>query len=315
MDARNPKERSAQAVAQKPKQAMNLVKLIERYGSEDKCHAYLESLRWPDGVQCVRCESPKISRLRERKQYECDSCRYQFSVRVGTVFEGSHLPLWKWFLATYMMIESRKGMSANQLKRSLGVSYKTAWYLCHRIRWAMGEGIEPKLTGTVEIDETYVGGKTRGPPNALKNKTMVLGAIERDGRVVFRVEGAKRADREILHGFVKDVVAEDAEAIYTDEHHGYQGIGDEDTRHETVSHGQEAWVRGDVSTQSIESVWSLLDRSVIGSFHQISTKHLPAYLDEIQFRFNNRKNPFIFRDVLLRMIDTDALKYAELVKP
>lgn len=313
MDASDPKERSAQAVAQKPKQAMNLVKLIERYGSEDKCHAYLESLRWPEGVQCVRCASPKISRIRERKQYECDSCRYQFSVRVGTVFEGSHLPLWKWFLATYMMIESRKGMSANQLKRSLGVSYKTAWYLCHRIRWAMGEGTEPKLTGTVEVDETYVGGKTRGSQNVLANKTMVLGAIERDGRVVFRVEGRKRANREILHSFVEDVVHEDAEAIYTDEHYGYQGIGDENTRHETVSHSQEEWVRGDVSTQSIESVWSLLDRSVIGSFHQISTKHLPAYLDEIQFRFNNRKNPFIFRDVLLRMIDTDALQYADLV--
>lgn len=312
MSARNPEQRAAQAKKLAPRQQIDLVKLIERFGSEDKCHAFLEQLRWPEGVRCPRCGFAKVSRVYERKQYDCGSCRYQFSVRVGTVFEGSHLPLWKWFLATYMMIESRKGMSANQLKRTLGVSYKTAWFLCHRIRWAMGEGTEDKLSGTVEVDETYVGGKSRYPN--VRTKTMVLGAIERNGRVVFRVEGKSHATREKLHKFVSDVVSDDAEAIYTDQHWGYQGIGDEDTKHETVNHHAEEWVRGEVSTQSIENVWSLLDRSIMGSFHQISTKHLPAYLDEIQFRFNNRQNPFIFRDVMLRMVDTEALQYADLIK-
>jgi len=143
---------------------------------------------------------------------------------------------------------------------------------------------------------------------------MVLGAIERDGNVVLRSYGRNRADKELLHGFVSSVVAEDAEAIYTDQHHGYQGIGDGDTRHETVSHNREEWVRGDVSTQGIESVWSLLDRSVVGSFHQISGKHLPAYLDEVSFRFNNRKNPFLFRDTILKLIETDPLTYAQLIQ-
>jgi transposase-like protein len=313
-DLSDPKVRSAQAVALKPRQDVNLVKLIERFGSEDKCHAYLEGLRWPEGVRCPRCGKDKVSRIVARKQYDCDSCRYQFSVRVETTFEGSHLPLWKWFLATYLMIESRKGMSANQLKRTLGVSYKTAWFLCHRIRWAMGEGAVEQLTGTVEVDETYIGGKARYPRRSMDNKVMVLGAIERDGRVVFRTEGKHRADRATLQQFVKDVVADDADAIYTDQHQGYDGIGDGNTRHETVSHSREEWVRGDVSTQNIENVWSLLDQSIIGSFHQLSSKHLPAYLDEISFRFNNRTNPFLFRDTILKLIEADPLTYAQLIK-
>jgi transposase-like protein len=312
-DLANPKVRTAQAVALKPKQDVNLVKLIERFGSEDKCQAYLEGLRWPEGVRCPRCGSAKISRIVKRAQFDCDSCRYQFSVRVDTAFEGSHLPLWKWFLATYLICEARKGVSANQLKRTLGVSYKTAWFLCHRIRWAMGEGETPKLTGTVEVDETYIGGKSRYP-NPYANKTMVLGAIERNGRVVFRVEGRKQANREILHRFVADVVADDAEAIYTDSHYGYQGIGDENTRHESVSHSREEWVRGDVHTNSVENVWSLLDRSIMGSFHQISTKHIGAYLDEIAFRFNNRENPYLFRDTILKLIAAEPLTYAQLIE-
>ena len=290
---------------------MNLVKLFEDFGSEDRCHAYLEDLRWPDGVRCPRCGFQKISRIARRRQFDCDNCRYQFSVRVDTVLHDSHLPLWKWFLAVYLMCESKKGVSANQLKRTLDVSYKTAWYLCHRIRWAMGEGEPEKLSGTVEIDETYIGGKRKA--SEPENKTMVLGAIERGGRVTFRVEGRQPATRETLHRFVKQAVADDAEAIYTDSHHGYQGIGDHNTRHETVSHHREEWVRGDVGTQNIESVWSLLDRSIIGSFHQLSSKHLPAYLDEISFRFNNRKNPFLFRDTILKLVEADPLTFKQLV--
>jgi transposase-like protein len=292
--------------------AMNLVKLVEQFGSEDRCRSYLEILRWPEGVRCPDCGFQSVSRIKTRNQFDCNRCRNRFSVKSGTVFHDSHLPLWKWFLATYLMCESKKGMSANQLKRTLGVSYKTAWYLCHRIRWAMGEVQPEKLTGTVEVDETYIGGKGRGP-NAWRDKTMVLGAIARDGRVILRAEGRVQANKERLHRFVDDVVADDAEAIYTDGHWGYQGIGDEDTRHETVSHIQEEWVRGDVHTNTVENVWSLLDRSIIGSFHQLSTKHLPAYLDEISFRFNNRENPYLFRDTILKLVEADPLQYRELV--
>jgi transposase-like protein len=293
------------------RQAMNLVKLVEQFGSEDRCRAYLEALRWPDGVRCPQCGSQSISRITTRNQYDCNGCRNRFSVKSGTVFHDSHLPLWKWFLATYLITESKKGMSANQLKRTLGVSYKTAWYLCHRIRWAMGEGEEAKLSGTVEVDETYIGGKQHGP-GAFREKTMVLGAIERGGRVVFRVSPHSRANTKELHDFVQQVVADEAEAIYTDANPGYKGIGDENTVHESVSHQREEWVRGDVSTQSIESVWSLLDRSIMGSFHQLSAKHLGAYLDEISFRFNNRENPFLFRDTLIALLTGENLTYEEL---
>lgn len=298
---------------------MNLVKMIEKFGSEDRCREYLEDLRWPDGVTCPRCESKKISRIVKRNQFDCDSCRYQFSVRVGTVFHDSHLPLWKWFLATYMMVESKKGMSANQLKRTLNVAYKTAWYLCHRIRSAMDVADPKLLTEVVEVDETYVGGRARsGSKRAqgqgtTRGKTMVLGAIERGGSVRFHVE-QRKASVIVLHAFVESAVNDDVAAIYTDQHPAYRGIGDENTIHETVDHSAKEWVRADVHTNTLEGVWSLLKRSIIGSYHQLSAKHLASYLDEIAFRFNNRDNPFLFRDTLKAMLDAETLTYAELTQ-
>jgi transposase-like protein len=291
---------------------LDLCEMIEAFGSEPKCHAYLEGLRWPEGVKCPRCSSEKISRIIERKQFDCDACRYQFSVRVNTILHDSHLPLWKWFLAVYMMIQSRKGVSANQLKRTLGVSYKTAWYLCHRIRKAMAEMNAMKLGGTVEVDETYIGGKNRGKGTSarLENKTMVLGAVERGGRIRLRVE--KRADRKTLRKFIDENVGGWAQNIYTDEWKAYGNMSDFDTQHETVDHSKEEWVRGDVHTNSVEGVWSLFKRSIIGSYHQVSAKHLDAYLDEFEWRFNNRKNPYLFCDTLLKLIESESLPYEQL---
>ena len=144
-------------------ESTTLIRLIERFGSEEKCRAYLEGLRWPNGPECPRCgEFTTISRIASRSQFECDACRYQFSVTAGTLLHDSHLPLWKWFLAVYLMCESKKGISAKQVQRMLDVSYKTAWYLCHRIRDAMGPDNQPLLTGTVEIGETLVGGRRKG---------------------------------------------------------------------------------------------------------------------------------------------------------
>jgi transposase-like protein len=300
------------------RQEFDLAELIERFGSEDRCHDYLEDLRWPDGVKCPRCDSDKISRIAKRRQFDCDSCRYQFSVRVGTLFHDSKLPLWKWFLAVYLMCESKKGISANQLKRTLGVSYKTAWYLCHRIRSAMQDEDGTLLRGIVEADETYVGGKLGGFSSKKEaarhrrdNKTVVLGAVERGGRVRLRV--APDASSKSVKAFLKDVVADDAEAIYTDSHRSYRGIADEDTKHEWVDHSRDEWVRGQIHTNTVESVWSLFDRSVIGAYHKLSVKHLPAYLDEAAFRWNNRKNPFLFRDTILRLVEGETLPYQELV--
>src|SRR5208337_1559601 len=141
-----------------PMKDMNLIQLIEQFRDEDQCRKALERMKWPDGIKCPRCGSEKISRIYKRDQFDCDSCHYHFSVTAGSIFHDSHLPLWKWFLATYLMVESKKGMSANQMKRTLSVSYKTAWYLCHRIRKAMLE-VNPERIGAdggiVELDETY----------------------------------------------------------------------------------------------------------------------------------------------------------------
>jgi transposase-like protein len=291
---------------------MNLPKLIERFGSEEKCRAYLEDLRWPDGLECPRCEAKTISRLTDRAQYECSKCRYQFSVTSGTVMHDSHLPLWKWFLAIYLITESKKGISAKQLQRMLGGSYKTAWYLSHRIRDAMGDTDEKPLRGIIEADETWHGGKKRGTGSGpyASGKKIIIGAVERGGEVRLRVAGGR--DKGTLHRFLGEVVSDDAEGIYTDDWVGYVGIADEDTFHEVVNHAAKEWVRGNVHSNTIESVWSLFKRSVVGSYHQVSVKHLPAYLDELEWRYNNRSNPFLFRDTLRRLTDSETLTYKTL---
>ncbi len=296
---------------------MNLPDLIEQFRSEDKCREYLEDLRWPDGVRCPRCGNDSVSRIEKRNQWECneESCRYQFSVTAGTVFHDSHLPLWKWFLAIYLIGESRKGISAKQLQRTLGVSYKTAWYLGHRVRSAMEDGSPVPLGGIVEIDETWIGGKYRRSKGKAKdNKSMVLGAIERGGELRLEVrKGPGRESKVSYRGFVKDTVDDKAEFIFTDSDSSWGDMTDWNTKHRKVNHREEEWVRGIVHTNTVEGVWSLFKRSVIGSYHQISAKHLPAYLDEMAFRFNNRDNAYLFRDTLLRMIEGETLPYEELV--
>lgn len=292
---------------------MNLVKLIEQFGSEEKCRARLVELRWPNGVNCPRCESHSVSTIAERSQYDCNACRYQFSVTAGTIFHDSHLSLSKWFLAIYLMTESKKGMSALQIKRTLDIAYQTAWYLCHRIRAAMRDINSELLRGIVEVDETYVGGKTRHMGRGYKgNKAIAIGAVQRAGKI--RLQVITHANKATLHKFIADNTAPDTEAIYTDELPAYWGIEDADTRHESVCHSAEEWVRGDVHTNGIESVWSLLKRSIVGSYHKVSIKHLDAYLDELEHRFNNRKNEYIFRDTLTKLVCAPSLPYRTLVK-
>lgn len=306
------------------KPAIDLMKLIERFDTDEKCRITLEKLRWPSGVRCIRCDSEKISRNYKRNQFECDPCGYHFSVTAGTIFHDSHLPLRKWFIAIYLISESKKGVSALQLKRNLGVAYKTAWYLCHRIREAVKNDADCELlSGIVECDETYIGGKAKNMHRSkvaklkrdmggYQNKTMVLGAIERGGNVRVQVAGERFASREILHAFIKSKLANDTALIVTDELQGYQGIEDKDTLHATVKHWQKEYVRGIVHTNTLENVWSLFKRSIVGSYHQVSVKHLDRYLDEFEFRFNNRENPYLFRDTLLRLLQASNLEYKTL---
>jgi transposase-like protein len=231
----------------------------------------------------------------------------------GTVFQDSKLPLWKWFAAVYLMVESKKGVSALQVKRMLGIkSYETAWHLCHRIRSSM-EGDEGKLDGIIEVDETFVGGEQKGigSGNYRKYLPMVMGAASREGQIRLRV--GDRATRETLEGFIKSV-AGNVEAVYTDEGGGYRDLY-KTYRHETINHRQDEWVRADVHTNTVEGVWSLFKRSIVGSYHHMSVKHLPAYLDEMEWRYNNRENPHMFRDTILKLVENDALTYRELVHP
>ena len=298
------------------KDSVNLCSLIEQFGSEHKCREYLEALRWPDAIMCPRCKSINISKITKRHQFDCDKCRYQFSVTAGTIFNDSHLPLWKWFLCVYLLCESKKGMSANQLKRVLGLSYKTAWYLCHRIRAAMKEVNQEPLDGIVEMDETFVGGKTRGRhwKRENNNKVPVIGIKQRNGELrFFKAEDVKSGT---LAKYIKENISQDVHVIMTDEFPSYPPAivkaGMEDTCHLTVNHHDGVYVDGDITTNGIESAFSLLKRGIIGSWHKVSAKHLPAYLDEMTFRFNNRSNPFLFRDTMMKLLEAPVLEYKKL---
>jgi transposase-like protein len=289
---------------------MNLVELIKDFADESKCRAYIEKLRWPNGIECPRCESVKVYRIVKRDQLLCSSCEYQFSVTVDGIFHDTHLPLWKWFLATYLLTESRKGMSANQMKRMLNVSYKTAWYLCHRIRAAMLEVAPPKLGGTVEIDETYVAGKKRRW-RAKGDVSVVIGIRQRNGDLrLIRAKDAKSATvREIINANIGGRV----EVIMTDESAIYPWALDKMQKnlHKTINHSRE-YAHGDVHTNTVDSAFSLLKRGIVGTWHKVSAKHLPAYLDEMCFRFNNRKNDYLFRDTLIKLILSPNLEYKDL---
>ena len=294
---------------------INLFDLIDRFGSEGKCREALADLRWPDGVACLDCGSVHITDLPKRGLFQCSSCRYQFSVTTGTIMHDTHLPLRKWFMAVYLIVEAKKSLSAARLGRTIGVSYKTAWHLHHRTRRALStEGA--LLKGIIEIDETFIGddgigggGKGVGG-DTTSHKTVVLGAKQRGG--AFRLETAPDRSRKTLHEFIQDHVAEDAEAIYTDDRAAYDGVAGRDTRHETVNHGAEERARGDVHTTGIAGARSPFKRTVTGSSHQISRKHLDLYLDELEFRFNNRKNPHIFREALKELVAADPMEYATL---
>lgn len=202
---------------------MTLPEVNNLYATDDRCRELLERLRWPEGVMCPRCKDTRVSRLKQYARYECVGCEYQFTVTSGTIFHDSHLPLPIWFLATLLLCEAKKGMSAMQLKRTLWGqhkgSYKTAWYLCHRIRAAMSQVDRPMLDGTVEMDETYVGGKQKGlcrPGFGDSNKQVVVGIRQRGGDV--RFFHAADAKSGTLAKYIKENISEDVDVIITDEY-------------------------------------------------------------------------------------------------
>jgi transposase-like protein len=277
-----------------------------------KCRELLARLRWPEGPQCPRCKVPAVELETEKQLFYCKDCDYQFSVTAGTIFNDSHLPLEKWFAATFLLCQAKKGMSACQIQRTLGIGgYKTAWYLCHRIRAAM-KGAQSMLDGTVEIDETYIGGKFRkGMPRT--EKQVVIGIRQRGGQLhlIHAADAKAKTVREILGGNL----SEDVDLIITDEAtiYPFALTKDQLTKHKTIQHKKE-YVNGLVHTNTAESAFSLLKRGIMGTWHNISAKHLQAYLDEMVFRFNRRYNPDLFLDTLRHMVTAPVLTFKKLTK-
>lgn len=310
---------------------MNLIDVTKQFKTDDDCLAYLETMRWPDGIRCPVCGCDRISKITRKtvsknkrtRIYQCleETCKQQFSATSGTIFNDSHLPLTKWFMALALIVDAKKSMSAKQLQEHLGIgSYRTAWYMAHRIRKAMVNEGSADLQGIVEMDETYLGGKAHGAGSNWRRrqkelKQVIVGIKERGGRV--RMFHAPDAKIETLAKYIKEHVSADVEAIMTDELPAYPkalrlALVDKN-KHFTVNHSAKIYVEGNITTNGIESAFSLFKRAVIGSYHRISIKHLHRYLSEFETRFNARKADDRFNPTLRRMLGVEAMPYAELI--
>lgn len=297
---------------------MTVLDIQNVFDTDSKCREILCRLRWPKGPECPRCKCPAIELATEKQLFYCKDCDYQFTVTAGTIFNDSHLPLNTWFMAVLLLVEARKGFSANQMKRTLGVSYKTAWYLCHRIRAAMREVERPMLDGTVEVDETYVGGKLRGsqrkPGFGDNTKQIVIGIRQRDGEL--RFFHASDVKQGTVAKYIRENISTDVDVLVTDEHPVYPyaiaEAGVEQGKHKRIQHKSKIYVQGNVHTNTVENAFSLLKRGIMGTWHRISAKHLPAYLDEMTFRFNRRKRSDLFVDTLRHMVTASVLTFDQL---
>lgn len=285
---------------------INLSTLSKLFSDEDKARELLEHLRWHGDPVCPHCDAhkaypitPKEGSKTRKGLWKCAGCRKQFTVTVGTIFEGSRIPISKWLMAIHLLCSSKKGISALQLSRNLGLTYKTAWFMCHRIRYGMSqEPLRTKLKGTVEADEAYFGGRLdnmhiidktrrgldgRGP----KHKAPVVTLVERGGRV--KTHHMEHVTSMNITKVLRDCIAPDNAFLMTDEAMPYKNAKHMFLGHETVNHSEKEYVRGVVHVNTAESVHALLKRGVMGTYHHWSKKHLHRYLAEFDFRWNFRK--------------------------
>src|ERR1700730_4190703 len=264
--------------------------LFELFPDQETARTYIEGQLWPNGPRCPVCGLGERITARKEGFYRCNQCKEDFTVRTGTIFERSHVPLHKWVYAMYLLVTARKGISSVQLAKEIGITQKSAWFLLHRLREACGDDFK-KLCGIIEIDETYIGGieankhehKKLKAGRGTVGKTAVLGVRERGGRTVATpIEGA---DKETVQAAIHQHV-EIGSALHTDEAGAYAGVGDSGFSHDTINHSAGEYVRDDVTTNGIESVFAVLKRALISLYHHASPKHLGRYVDEFSFRLN-----------------------------
>ena len=282
---------------------LNLSKLAKHFSDETAARELLEAMRWPNGAECPVCgQMATVYRMLKivgsvkpgrPGLLRCRQCKKQFTVTTGTVFEDSHIPISKWLLALYLLAASKKGMSAHQFHRTLGITYKSAWFMAHRLRYAMSEGpLAELMQGTVEIDETYIGarhkrGTKRGRPGPDSHKTPVVALVERGGRV--RAFPMPRVTADNLEAAINAHVAPDA-TMMTDEFSAYGLVSKRTGReHHTVNHANKEYVRGNVHSNTAEGFFSLLKRGITGVYHHVGRGHLNRYCDEFSFRYEHRK--------------------------
>jgi transposase-like protein len=294
--------------------------LFELIPDQETARVYLESRLWPNGVICPQCKSGERITTRKDGFYACNACdKLKFTVRTGTIFERSHVPLNKWIYAMYLLVTARKGISSLQLAKEIGVTQKSAWFMLQRLREACGSDMD-KLRGIVEVDETFVGGLEYAKHENKKlkegrgsvGKTPVLGMRERGGRTKAFPIAAN--DLPTIQAAIHDSV-EVGSTLYSDQHGAYSGIGGLFFHHASVNHSDGEWTRGNISTNSIESVWAVLKRGLHGVYHHASRKHLHRYVDEFTFRLNAGR---VARHTLLRLdsfiaaVANKRITYAEL---
>lgn len=279
---------------------LTLMEVMKRFSTEEAARTYLEEILWPTGKVCPHCKNAEQTKIwaiaanPEKKiragLNQCGACKKQFTVTVGTIFEDSHIPLNKWLLAWYLMCASKKGVSSLQLQRILELgSYRTALFMTHRIRHSLKSPVfQKKLTGTVEVDEAYIGGKQTGKGHKVgkQSKTAVVAMVERGGNI--RSQVLKRVTSQTLTQAIRENV-EICSRVMTDHHKGYVGLKPK-YDHESVKHSAKEYGRGDVNVNTAESAFSLFKRGVVGTFHSISPKYLPLYLAEFDHRWNYRKD-------------------------
>jgi len=292
------------------KEFKNLAEFSEAFRDEEACIRYFEQVRFQNGDYCPHCGHNKIMRFASGKRYRCHSCKQDFTVRTGTMFGESRLPLKKWFTAIYLLTTRKKGISSIELSTQVGVSQRTAWFMDHRIREAMKRG-KGLLSGTVEVDETYVGGKHRRQ-HGFSKKAAVMGMTERGGKIrAYHIEGR---ETHIVLGKVKENINPKA-FIMTDEAGVYKKLPKVGfPKHGSVKHGKRHWAHGDINTNSIESFWALFKRNYHGTYHSMSKKHLQRYIDEVAFRFNNRDEDMsdVFAEVVKRIMKRGNMSYKAL---